>query len=139
MKDQILELRSAGYTYSQIVEELGCAKSTVAYYCGEGVKTKHISRRRDKRNNMRKYLMEYKQSRGCSDCGESYPYYMLDFDHLEDKKHNLSALGQFNSLDELKDEVAKCEVVCANCHRIRTYNRLLKTGWSTMELSEFYP
>lgn len=139
MKEKILELRSQGYTYSQIVDELGCAKSTVAYHCGQGVKEKHFDRRRDRRSKYRKYVSEYKQNSGCADCGEKYPYYMLDLDHLRDKRFNLGhQLSYANSLDDLKEEIAKCEVVCANCHRIRTYNRLLKSGGYTMDLSEHY-
>lgn len=36
MKEKILKLRDEGNTYNQIVEILGCAKSTVSYYCSKG-------------------------------------------------------------------------------------------------------
>lgn len=38
MKEQILKLRAAGKSYSEIVSELGCSKSTVSFHCGEGQK-----------------------------------------------------------------------------------------------------
>lgn len=61
----------------------------------------------------------------CADCGQSYPYYVMDFDHLEDKLFNLSAhCVKTKGFKQIKSEVAKCDVVCSNCHRIRTYNRL---------------
>lgn len=44
MKEVILKLRSEGLSYSTIAKEVDCAKSTVAYYCGEGVREKAIDR-----------------------------------------------------------------------------------------------
>jgi hypothetical protein len=50
---------------------------------------------------------------------------MLDFDHLKDKKYNISRMIHDGfSWAAIKKEIAKCEVVCANCHRVRTHNRL---------------
>lgn len=46
MKDKILKLRACGYTYKQICETLGCAKSTVGYYCGINQKEKTAARTR---------------------------------------------------------------------------------------------
>ena len=65
---------------------------------------------------VRKYLLDHP----CVDCGESDPG-VLDFDHLRDKKTNVSTLVQSGgSLESLELEIAKCEVRCANCHRRRT-------------------
>jgi hypothetical protein len=72
----------------------------------------------------RRRLAEIKQSRGCTDCGEKNPI-VLDFDHLFDKKYNISRMVHDGfSWKAILKEVAKCEVVCANCHRIRTHFRL---------------
>ena len=60
------------------------------------------------------------------DCGRVLPFYCYDFDHLdgETKKFMISAVGWGTvGLTRLKEEVAKCDLVCAVCHRIRTYNR----------------
>jgi len=63
----------------------------------------------------------------CADCGRRYPPYVMDFDHRvgEKKTFNLSiAAGQTRlSWAKMKAEIAKCDVVCANCHRERTYQR----------------
>lgn len=40
MKEKILELRNQGKSYNQIVEILGCSKSTISYYCGDNQKEK---------------------------------------------------------------------------------------------------
>ena len=74
----------------------------------------------------KKRLIEIKQSSGCTDCGETN-HIVLDFDHLKDKKYNISRMIHDGfSWAAIKKEIAKCEVVCANCHRIRTHDRLTK-------------
>lgn len=62
------------------------------------------------------------KSRPCHDCGVIYPYYVMDFDHISDKRFVISAAVN-KSTAVLEQEMSKCEVVCANCHRIRTYMR----------------
>ncbi len=52
MKEKILELRKEGKTYNQIVELLGCSKSTVSYHCGEGQKEKNKKRCNKRRENI---------------------------------------------------------------------------------------
>jgi hypothetical protein len=71
----------------------------------------------------RKAYVQQAKNVPCADCGESYPFYVMDFDHLEDKVANINRIRWTKGLDKIKAEIAKCEVVCANCHRIRTYNR----------------
>jgi hypothetical protein len=77
---------------------------------------------------VREYLLDHP----CVDCGQS-DVAVLDFDHLRDKRANVSTLVRSGvSWDSLVDEIAKCEVRCANCHRRRTarnggYYRTLAT------------
>ena len=64
--------------------------------------------------------------RPCTDCSGIFPPYVMDFDHLPGRR-KVDAVSQM-ALDVLKwktieEEIAKCELVCANCHRIRTHNR----------------
>jgi hypothetical protein len=59
----------------------------------------------------------------CLDCGQSFAAYQMDFDHREPSAKSFrltspTALG--SSRERLLAEVAKCDVVCAVCHRIRT-------------------
>lgn len=50
----------------------------------------------------------------------------MDFDHLGDKRFLISSAARRGiSFDKIKQEIAKCEVVCANCHRNRTHMRML--------------
>ncbi len=48
---------------------------------------------------------------------------VLEFDHLKDKAFNIGASLSGRSWASILDEIAKCEVVCANCHRRRTARR----------------
>ena len=139
-KEGIVELHNQGLSYSQIAKELGCSKGTIAYHLGNGVKDKTFARQRDRRNKIRKYLQDYKQQHGCMDCREDYPYYILEFDHRpeHDKLFNLSQSSAKYSLEQIKTEVAKCDVVCSNCHRLRTWSRVCKGGESVLDLSEMY-
>lgn len=62
----------------------------------------------------------------CLDCGGRFPSFVMDFDHLPeyDKVGHVARLvNAGKSLQKIKDEIAKCEIVCANCHRIRTWVR----------------
>lgn len=139
MKEQILKLRAKGYSYRQIQSKLGCSKGTIAYHLGEGQKEKANQRRVKHISAIRKYIQEFKQQRVCADCKENYPYYMMDFDHLGDKKFSISGFRTHTTnLDKIKEEIEKCEVVCANCHRIRTYQRSSSSRVSVLDIEEFY-
>lgn len=59
----------------------------------------------------------------CADCGHRFPSYVMDFDHVRGAKRK--AIGQMLTAnpDAIIEEILKCEVVCSNCHRIRTHVR----------------
>lgn len=64
--------------------------------------------------------MAYLATHPCVDCGED-DVVVLEFDHLRDKTANVSALvAGFSGIKRVFQEIEKCEVVCANCHRRRT-------------------
>ena len=70
------------------------------------------------------FLLEYKNTHPCIDCGFSDPR-ALQFDHVRGTKHkNVSLLirGKNKALLTLKNEIDKCEIRCANCHSIKTLN-----------------
>lgn len=58
----------------------------------------------------------------CSDCSGNFPPVAMDFDHVRGEK--LNNIGSMTSWDRILVEVAKCDLVCANCHRLRTHARL---------------
>ena len=59
----------------------------------------------------------------CADCGVRYPSYVMDFDHVWGTKVEKVSDMALGSTEKLQEEISKCEVVCANCHRERTYQR----------------
>lgn len=62
------------------------------------------------------------KDRPCADCGRRFPPCAMDFDHVRGQKSaNIGELKSGVARQRLLDEMAKCEVVCANCHRIRTF------------------
>lgn len=73
----------------------------------------------------REYVRELKDNTPCKDCGKSFSYYAMEFDHTGKKKFNIS-LGMsssYVSMAQLKAEIAVCDLVCAICHRERTHKR----------------
>jgi hypothetical protein len=72
-------------------------------------------------------LLREAKSVPCADCGRTYPPYVMDFDHRPGEKEcfHISAIGSqgMRSWKSILAEIAKCDVVCANCHRERTYQR----------------
>jgi hypothetical protein len=70
----------------------------------------------------RRLIIEAK-SKPCADCGKSYHYCVMDFDHVRGEKTGSIAKMAMQSHKILLDEIAKCDVVCANCHRLRTQFR----------------
>lgn len=62
------------------------------------------------------------KSQPCADCGKTFHPVCMDFDHSFDKKFNVSQAKSL-SIKSISKEIEKCEVVCSNCHRLRTYKR----------------
>lgn len=67
----------------------------------------------------RKFVQDYKRTHPCIRCGESEPC-CLDFHH-KDPAQKFDVLAQMANrgfgLTRLLEEIAKCEILCANCHR----------------------
>ena len=79
------------------------------------------------RENKKKEYIRKEKSKPCTDCKIKYPWYVMDFDHKDflEKKINMYQAHSYG-WDTLKKEKVKCDVVCSNCHRIRTFKRLNK-------------
>ena len=79
-----------------------------------------MDKRKQRRENIKRKMMNFYRDNPCVDCGEKDPR-VLDFDHLNNKKHNISTLLRKEySWESILEEAAKCEVRCANCHRKKT-------------------
>ncbi len=122
----------------------GCGEALALehFYKNPNVKDGHlnwckpctIARYRDGvRKRSRALLAEIqaiKVERGCADCGYANHPAALEFDHLPGfvKEHRIAQLANGAKRAKIMAEIAKCEVVCANCHRIRTAERLAQAA-----------
>lgn len=72
------------------------------------------------------YIRGIKSNTKCADCKKKYHWFQMDFDHVRGKKDRpvSEMVAQKVSLTRIKAEIDKCELVCANCHRLRTFNRM---------------
>lgn len=91
-----------------------------------GYRDKVNAQSRGRATVVREFLSRYKVEAGCVDCGYSENPVALDFDHVGDLK-NLS-VSMCKSIAQAQAEIALCEVRCANCHRIKTQERLATTA-----------
>jgi hypothetical protein len=116
---------SGGASYCKVCQN---AYSTAHYRAHE---QRHNRRRyanqKIYRNRNNKFLREYLVGHGCVDCGEA-DIRVLEFDHVRGKKLSSVAelCGKGVSWQRVVDEIAKCEVRCANCHRRKTVG---ERGW----------
>ena len=90
-------------------------------------KEKYYSNNKKKKEVMMNYIRDIKDV-PCKDCGIKYCQYVMEFNHRDplQKTFNISTMAQRGSLKKMIEEIAKCDVVCANCHRLRTAKSL---GW----------
>lgn len=106
-------------------------------YCLVCSKVKDIKHYRDSANrriNIRKdakrraaetkaWVNSYLKDHPCTDCKETN-IVVLEFDHVRgEKKQDISRMVNSCSIQAVKEEIGKCEVRCANCHRMATYLR----------------
>ena len=96
-------------------------RSSAAYYKNP---EQYRKRAAERYANFRAFIEGIKTRAGCRDCGNT-DHRVLDFDHVGAKSFNI-AKGDAVSRATLIEEIGKCEVRCANCHRVKTWERLWK-------------
>jgi hypothetical protein len=84
------------------------------------------------------WMLSLKAGRPCSDCGGTYPRQVMQWDHLPgfEKLGDISTSSRGKPREAVLEEIAKCELVCANCHALRTFRR---NGWGAWSLQELRP
>lgn len=72
-----------------------------------------------------KWYTELKKDKPCVDCKQVFHPAAMQFDHLPgfEKVNHISAIW---SRAKILEEIQKCDLVCANCHAVRTYERFSK-------------
>ena len=81
-------------------------------------KAKHIALVRSREKKIKAWLREHKEFLGCELCGETHPA-CLEFHHVnpDEKRFSISRVNVHLSVRVLRREIAKCRLLCANCHR----------------------
>ena len=113
------------------------AEGTYQPYCKECKRTYYSKRWRQRHKHEdlarvrrklapRHELMEQLKRQPCKDCGRTDHSFLMDFDHREPRNGDdalvISRMAYY-SMKRFLEEIAKCDVVCVRCHRIRTWNR----------------
>jgi hypothetical protein len=114
-------LSSAGYRQSYCK---ACAKK--AYRKWASSNAKRLAQYAIETAKRNRALVNSLKARPCADCGGTFPPVVMDFDHLPQyrKKSKISNMMSSKFSEKaILAEAAKCEVVCSNCHRIRTASR----------------
>jgi hypothetical protein len=93
-----------------------------AYHAGR--RSLRIGQKRERRRRLSAWLDDLK-SRPCVDCGGRFHPAAMQFDHLPgtSKRDDVSDLVKHGCVGLARAEILKCELVCANCHAVRTYSR----------------
>ena len=95
-------------------------------YYGEN--KQYYLRKNKKHKTMHEEIIREAKNKPCKDCRFCFPSVCMDFDHLKNKKFNVSQGPSRFGIKKILEEIAKCDVVCSNCHRIRTAKILLSAS-----------
>jgi len=78
-----------------------------------------------RQKEFRAWYTSLKKGRPCADCGQTFHPAAMQWDHLPEfeKFASLGDLVRRGSRELILREVVKCELVCANCHAVRTVRR----------------
>lgn len=102
-------------------------KSDKAHYRSNPHRKSAIKKNNKETNERNRVaIYEYLKEHPCVDCGENDPI-VLEFDHIGEKHKTISVMiRDAYTLDRIFDEIAQCEVRCANCHKRKTAKQF---GW----------
>lgn len=89
-----------------------------------GLKETIVKTNQSRRAKTRKMIAALKDA-PCVDCSCRFDWFVMEFDHIGEKTYGLGEIARRGwTLDRIKTEIAKCELVCSCCHRLRTASRL---------------
>lgn len=92
----------------------------------------YIEKAARRKKDIRELIILIKELICCKDCDKNYPYYVMDFDHVGIITMTINRLVEFSSVRKLEEEISRCEMVCANCHRARTHNRIEASSYTVV-------
>lgn len=141
-KLKIFKLHKEGKNNEEIAELVGCSKDSIYRFLlrhnrikkirKESTDVIKIPRKRKESSESKseiklRFMREYLRGHPCIDCGNS-DVRVLEFDHVRGKKiDRVSKMARdASSISQFLEEIDKCEIRCANCHRIVTIERRIK-------------
>jgi len=99
-----------------------CRNAYDREYYRERGRTVRLARRRAWADAARAWMVSIKNGLPCTDCGGMFPVYVMHWDHLPgfEKAGDISSMVGSRTRAAVLEELKKCELVCANCHVMRT-------------------
>lgn len=120
-----------GTTLKQCLRCLEWLEESLYYYKSANKKKHNIckpcklGRLQEHRQAMRKWVNDWKEEMGCSECGFKGHHFQLDLDHTDPStkanKGNHRSFEPGWSKERITLEIQKCVILCANCHRMKTF------------------
>lgn len=106
-----------------------CRRAYDRNYYAERGRAARLARGRVRRDAARVWMDSLKRGISCADCSGIFPPYVMHWDHLPGypKVSEISSMVGSRGRDAIRDELKKCELVCANCHVMRTVVRARRT------------
>jgi DNA-binding CsgD family transcriptional regulator len=118
LKEICLELRAKGESYRKIGKKLNITAASVFFHCSSDEKKRKTVDRTRIRARERKRFFVAKMGGKCNRCGYNKCLAALDFHHKNPEEKDKDIMMVFRmKYETIEREVAKCELVCANCHR----------------------
>lgn len=114
----LLQCRVCNMEYSPFYKWAGRTFQRVCKKC-------RLSSLQAHRKHMRRVVNRWKCMKGCSVCGFKGHHFQLDLDHVDpttkNNKGNHRSYEPGWNKDKIKEELSKCVILCANCHRLKTF------------------
>ena len=121
-KEDILRLRLEGKTYSQISEELGCSKGTIAYYMKRGSEEETTMANNDEfYSKVIAYVDNFKDKRPFISFGQYLHKSKLDAFSPSIVDEIASSVIDKKTFEESKRRISQLKFICANCNRLREF------------------
>lgn len=77
----------------------------------------YVDKAKERKNFLKNYIERVKRLAKCKTCPESR-WWVLDFHHRDEKDFGISGcIRRGMSVERIKDEIRKCDILCSNCHR----------------------
>ena len=103
-------------------------------YCKECMRPRLRQYKNDRGKKNREFLYRYLSISKCEVCGYDNPI-ALEFAHRENKHRGVTRMAQEGyALKAIKQEIRKCKILCANCHKLETYLGTYRSEWFTDQM-----